>query len=182
MTKARYDFKILLVGDGGVGKTSLLIRYIDNMFSFDYMNTIGVQFMKKIIHINDITINLVIWDISGQSKFTDYRHIFFKQSKAVILVYDITNADSFKNLNKYWLNDVREFSGLKTQIIIVGNKIDLNESRKVKKREGKKFSKINDAMFLETSAKTGENVNILFEKIAIKILEKMNKPQVQLIS
>ena len=166
-----YVFKILLLGDGGVGKTSLLRRFIDNTFDPDYKTTIGVQFMTRSVEIDDSkSIKLVIWDVAGQSKFTSYRHLYYKDAEGIILVYDITRPNSFKNL-EMWISDAVKHTAVNTHIAILGNKADLEDKRSVPKINGEKYSEEKKAvLFSETSAKTGYNVEKAFLELTRNIL------------
>jgi small GTP-binding protein len=169
--KQHYVFKILLLGDGGVGKTSLLRRFIDNTFTPDYKSTIGVQFMTRTVDLNDEkSIKLVIWDVAGQSKFTSYRHLYYKDAEGIILVYDITRPDSFNNL-EMWISDAVKHTVKNTHIAILGNKVDLEDKRSVLKSKGQEYSTERKAvLFSETSAKTGFNVENAFLELTRNIL------------
>lgn len=174
--KEQYVFKILLLGDGGVGKTSLLRRYIDNTFEPDYKSTIGVQFMTKVVDTEDTTTKLVIWDVAGQSKFTSYRHLYYKDAEGIILIYDITRPKTFENL-PIWIEDSLKHTAKDTKIALLGNKADLVDKRVVSREHGEKFSKTNPniVLFEETSARTGENVNEAYMKLVKVILESTRK-------
>ncbi|NVM03779.1 MAG: GTP-binding protein [Candidatus Helarchaeota archaeon] len=171
--KQHYVFKILLLGDGGVGKTSLLRRFIDNTFTPDYKSTIGVQFMTRTVNIDkNKAIKLVIWDVAGQSKFTSYRHLYYKDAEGIILVYDITRPDSFNNL-EMWISDAVKHTVKNTHIAILGNKVDLEDKRNVPKINGEKYStEKNAVLFSETSAKTGLNVENAFLELTKNILSR----------
>ena len=167
-----YVFKILLLGDGGVGKTSLLRRFIDNIFDPDYQSTIGVQFMTKIVRFDNRNVKLVIWDIAGQSKHTTYRHLYYKAANGILLVYDITRNNTFENLPR-WVHDARESVDPTVRIAVLGNKCDLTEERTVETSTGQNFSKEIDAeLFSETSAKSGEHVEDAFLALAKALVER----------
>ena len=168
-------FKILLLGDGGVGKTSLLRRFIDNTFDPDYKGTIGVQFMTKTVIIGNNSIKLTIWDVAGQSKFTSYRHLYYRDADGIMLVYDITRAVTFENLDR-WIIDAIKYTNLNTQIAVLANKKDLYDKRAVPEVDGQQYSDQRKAvLFSETSAKTGENVENTFFALAKNILEISEK-------
>ncbi|MHA1298794.1 MAG: Rab family GTPase [Candidatus Helarchaeota archaeon] len=170
--KQHYVFKILLLGDGGVGKTSLLRRFIDNTFNPDYKSTIGVQFMTRTVELaeSDRSVKLVLWDIAGQSKFTSYRHLYYKDAEGIILVYDITKYDTFKNLD-IWITDAIKHTAKNPKIAILGNKVDLADKRIIQEEMGQQFSRERNAvLFSETSAKTGKNVENAFLALTKTIL------------
>jgi small GTP-binding protein len=171
--KQHYVFKILLLGDGGVGKTSLLRRFIDNSFTPDYKSTIGVQFMTRSVEIgDDKAIKLVIWDVAGQSRFTSYRHLYYKDAEGIILVYDITRPETFNNL-EMWISDAVKHTAKNAHIAILGNKVDLDDRRTVSEDNGKKYSIERSAvLFSETSAKTGFNVENAFLELTRNILSR----------
>ncbi|MHA1264364.1 MAG: Rab family GTPase [Candidatus Helarchaeota archaeon] len=170
-----YVFKILLLGDGGVGKTSLLLRFIDNTFDPDYKSTIGVQFMTRVVKFDNKHVKLIIWDIAGQSKHATYRHLYYKAANGIILVYDITRSQTFENLPR-WLQDARVSIGSDLKIAVLGNKMDLEEIRAVDWEAGKLFTEQNNAeIFSETSAKSGQNVEAAFLALAKALVAKSEK-------
>jgi small GTP-binding protein len=172
-----YVFKILLLGDGGVGKTSLLRRFIHNTFDVDYHSTIGVQFMTKIIKFHNKNVKLVIWDIAGQSKHTTYRHLYYKAANGVILVYDLTRENSFYNLPK-WIKDAKESVGPDMKIAIFGNKEDLEHQRVIPTYAGQNYAnQIGSTIFAETSAKSGYNVEVAFLDLAKALVERSDRIQ-----
>ena len=167
-----YVFKILLLGDGGVGKTSLLRRFIDNTFDPDYKTTIGVQFMTRIVRFENKSVKLIIWDIAGQSKHATYRHLYYKAANGIILVYDIIRNGSLENLPR-WLQDARVTIGSDIKVAVLGNKMDLEESRAVPWEIGKLFTEnFHIEIFSETSAKSGVNVDATFLALAKALVEK----------
>jgi len=173
--KIPYVFKILLLGDGAVGKTSLLRRFIDNTFDPDYQSSIGVQFMTREVRFEDKSVKLVIWDIAGQSKHTTYRHLYYKAANGIILVYDITRADSIEHLPR-WLGDAIESTGSDIKIALLGNKSDLDQYRAVSKEDGEYLARsINAEIFIETSAKSGKNVEAAFLALAKGLVESNRK-------
>ena len=172
-----YVFKILLLGDGGVGKTSLLLRFIDNTFDPDYKSTIGVQFMTRVVRFDNKYVKLIIWDIAGQSKHATYRHLYYKAANGIILVYDITRDSTFQNLSR-WLQDAKTSIGTDLKIAVLGNKMDLVESRVVQWEAGKLLTEeCNAVIFSETSAKSGANVDTAFLTIAKALVEKSETMQ-----
>ena len=170
------NLKILLLGDSTVGKTTLILKYVDGFFPTVHVATIGVEFKKKKINIEGININLQIWDTAGQERFRGVTKTFLKGADGIIYVYDITNKNSFENL-KTWINTAEEsISDFKA--IIVGNKLDLEEKRKVQIQWLEKFCKKQNTIGKETSAKDGTNVNEIFEELVKSIIEGKTKEEI----
>jgi small GTP-binding protein len=165
---AVYKFKVPIAGDGAVGKTSLIIKFIENKFSHEYKSTIGVDIFTKSINLGKDEILLTLWDIAGQERFKIIRKGFFEGAKGAIIVYDVTKKESFKNVSE-WAGEITQFSG-DIPMFICGNKIDLSDKREVSTEEGKKLSLKMKKSFIETSAKLGENVEEAFTKISSMIL------------
>lgn len=164
-------FKVVIIGDPGVGKTSLIIRYIEGKFKENYIPTLGVDFLTKFLEIgkDKVGTSLIIWDIGGQQKWQSKLHLYLQGSDGAIIIYDITRQKTFKNLDK-WITNVKKYAG-NIPYLLVGNKNDLEEDRNVTFNDAENFAKqLNDVPVLETSAKTGELVNKMFEKIAEKIV------------
>jgi small GTP-binding protein len=165
--------KVSLLGDPGVGKTSLVNRYIDEIFEKDYRPTLGVNIMTKDIESKRIgkKVRLVIWDIAGQEKYDFTRKMFFQGCKGVFLIYDITRPNSLTNIKNKWLKDLRQFSQDDMKFILIGNKNDLQDQKQITREEGEKFAdSINAIDLIETSAKEGDNVNHAFESLVSIIL------------
>ena len=165
-------YKIVLIGESGVGKTSIISRYINNSFDLQVLTSSSAQFISKTITLSDDTaLKLDIWDTAGQEKFRSLAKIFYKDAKVIILVYDITNKASFDNLKNYWFNEIEENSISDVILAIVGNKDDLYENEQVSIDEGKKFAKEKNAIFKRTSALSNRNIESLFLDIAKKIID-----------
>ncbi len=172
-----YVFKILLLGDGGVGKTSLLRRFIDNIFDPDYQSTIGVQFMTRVVKFDNRNVKLVIWDIAGQSKHTTYRHLYYKAANGIILVYDITRPETFYNLPR-WVEDAQKSVDPTVRIAVLGNKSDLIRLRTITTTSGNDYAyRINAELFSETSAKSGEHVEEAFLALARALVNRSDNIQ-----
>ncbi|MFX0096959.1 MAG: Rab family GTPase [Candidatus Hodarchaeota archaeon] len=166
----QYVFKVVVVGDEKVGKTSLIVRFTEKRFSEEYKPTIGIDFAGKFVSFGQLDLNLIIWDIGGQEKYKILRRHYLEGARGAILVYDITNKNSFKNLQK-WLTDLDKYCG-KVPIILVGNKSDLNTDRKISTNQGSEFAETAKLEFLETSAKSGHKVKDVFNMIAGNIVER----------
>jgi small GTP-binding protein len=167
-----YKFKVTLFGPGGVGKTSLLIRYIKDYFNPDLKQTIGSNFLIKDVELGNINVRLLLWDIGGQEQFLPLRQIYFKGSNAAFGVFDVTNPQSLLKLPG-WVSSIKKTIKKVIPMIIVGNKIDLE--RKVERSEAEDLAKRMNCEYLETSAKTGENVEIAFEVIAKACLQSISE-------
>lgn len=168
--KAKYKFKITLFGPGGVGKTSLIIRFVKKSFNDSLKKTIGTNFLIKDVEVDDELIRLLIWDIGGQSAFSTMRDIYFKGSNAALGVYDVTSQDSLLKIPG-WVSSIKKSVG-NIPMVLIGNKIDLE--RKVPLEEAQDLAERLNCSYLETSAKEGINVEDAFSQIAKKCLENAN--------
>ncbi|KAL7321569.1 GTPase Ryh1 [Mucor circinelloides] len=157
-------FKLVFLGEQSVGKTSLITRFMYDTFDNTYQATIGIDFLSKTMYLDDRTIRLQLWDTAGQERFRSLIPSYIRDSSVCVVVYDITNRNSFLNTSK-WIDDVRAERGTDVIIVLVGNKTDLNDKRQVTVDEGEKKAKEYNIMFIETSAKAGYNVKALFRKI-----------------
>ena len=180
-----FTFKIMLLGDGGVGKTALLSRYVDGIFEEPrYQMTIGVDFkIKKLLDFENsdglkYNIRLQIWDLGGQDWFKPIRDPYYRGASGGILVYDITRYSTYKNL-KDWLKEM--FSNVEPSndkvyvpVVLIGNKCDLEEKRSVSSKDARKFAKENNFVFYETSAKTGVNVDDVFRVLTKAIMDRLS--------
>ncbi|KAI8646892.1 ras family-domain-containing protein [Parasitella parasitica] len=173
-----YDFllKLLLVGDSGAGKSCLLHHFLENQFKKDSVNTIGMEFGTRIIHIADKSIKLQIWDTAGQERFRSLTKSYFRGAAGALVVYDICNRDTFLGV-RAWLTDVRALANPELVIILVGNKNDKDE-REVSYLEASRFAQEHEMMFLEASALSGDGVEDMFFKCARSILSKIETGQI----
>ena len=167
--------KILILGDSAIGKTSLLLKYVDGYFPKIYISTLGVEFKSKTINLNGIDIKLQIWDTAGQERFHCITKNFMKGSDGIIFAYDITNRSTFDNL-KNWISEAQEAAG-DFEKIIVGNKIDLEKERKVSKESLNKFCENKKIKGMEISVKKEINVNECFEALTKLIIEGKSKEE-----
>ncbi|KAI8081580.1 ras family-domain-containing protein [Halteromyces radiatus] len=158
-------YKLVFLGEQSVGKTSLITRFMYDTFDNAYQATIGIDFLSKTMYLSDRTVRLQIWDTAGQERFRSLIPSYIRDSSVAVIVYDISNRDSFMNTSK-WIDDVRAERGSEAIVVLVGNKTDLNEKREVTTDEGEKRAKELNVMFTETSAKAGQNVKNLFRRIA----------------
>ena len=155
--------KVVIVGDGGIGKTALVLRYTKDTFSEDYKVTIGVQFATQIEQINDETVKLQIWDTAGEERFSFLMPIYYRGAQGAVLVFDLTKRRTFDHLER-WLGLIRQVCG-DIPIVLCGNKYDLPD-RRVTSEEAIEFAKANNFAYFETSAKTGENVTEAMNTLA----------------
>ncbi|XP_077213805.1 RAB GTPASE HOMOLOG B18 [Tasmannia lanceolata] len=166
-----YLFKLLLIGDSGVGKSSLLLSFTSDSFE-DLSPTIGVDFKVKIVTIGDKKLKLAIWDTAGQERFRTLTSSYYRGAQGVIMVYDVTRRETFTNLSDIWAKEVDLYSTNQDCIkMLVGNKVDKENERVVTKKEGIDFARQCGCLFLECSAKTRVNVEQCFEELVLKILD-----------
>ena len=163
--------KTVLVGESGVGKTSIISRFITDSFDPEVLSSSSAQFISKTIKLNEQTsIKFDIWDTAGQEKFRSLAKIFYKDAKIIIYVYDITDKKSFDEIKNYWYKETSEnFTG-DVILALIGNKIDLYENEQVTDEEGKKFANQINAIFKTTSALSNIGINWLFENLGKKVL------------
>ena len=161
-------YKFLIIGDSGVGKSCVLVRFADDTFSSSFISTIGVDFKIKTLEIGGKTVKLQIWDTAGQERFRTITSSYYRGSHGVILVYDITDRRTFDHLND-WLYEIKRYASDNVNILLVGDKSDMEEKRQVSYEEGKKFARKNNFTFLETSAKNATNVHQAFCSLAHEV-------------
>ncbi|XP_065674578.1 ras-related protein Rab-43 [Hydra vulgaris] len=167
-----YLFKIVLIGDAGVGKTAIVHRFKYNTFVDRHASTIGVDFTIKTIQVDDKKIKLQIWDTAGQERFRTITQSYYRSANGVILVYDVSKMDSFKNIN-YWLQDVKRYAGNSIYQMLVGNKSDLESHREVPKQEADSFAtQLGILEFMELSAKDNSNIDEAFWRIAKNLKDR----------
>jgi len=168
-TEYDYLFKLLLIGDSGVGKSCLLLRFADHTYTESYISTIGVDFKIRTITTRDEkTIKLQIWDTAGQERFRTITSSYYRGAHGIIVVYDVTDQESFNNV-KQWLNEIERYACEKVNKLLVGNKCDLVSKKAVSYEVAKAFADKLDIPFLETSAKAATNVEKAFLTMADEI-------------
>ena len=165
-----YDviYKILLVGDSGVGKTNIMLRYLNKEFNINTKATVGVEFGSKNIIIDKKVIKGQIWDTAGQERYRAITSSYYKGAHGAFVVYDITLKESFDAVDR-WINDLRNNTDERLEIILIGNKSDLEEKRQVTKEEGEEKAKEKEVAFMETSALNCNNIEKAFNEILNKV-------------
>ena len=174
MAEKKYDllFKLLLIGDSGVGKTCILFRFSDDAFNTTFISTIGIDFKLKTIELNGKIIKLQIWDTAGQERFHTITTAYYRGALGVMMVYDITDKKSFDDITN-WLRAIQEHAKPNVEKMIIGNKCDMEEQRMVPKESGEAVADANGTLFLETSAKSNINIDEAFEQLAGRILQRV---------
>ena len=164
-------FKILLLGDSEVGKSCFLMRYSENVFIENYITTIGLDYKLKTVKLDSgKSIKVQLWDTAGQDKYRTIAKNYYKGSHGILLLYDITKQSSFDNIRE-WVRDIKEEVSEKAIIFLIGNKIDMDEQRKITKEKGEELAEEYKIPFFEASAKSGENVDEVFKALYNKICE-----------
>ena len=172
LTEFDLNFKIIIIGDSGVGKSCLCLRATKNVFDTIYSPTIGFEFMTFMIKVDEKPIKLQIWDTCGQEVYRSLISSFYNNSSLALIVYSIDNEDSFNNL-EFWLNELKTKGNPDINIFLIGNKADLEDNRKISKEAGQEFVGNNKLkLFLETSAKTGFNAQNIFIEAAKLLYEQ----------
>ena len=171
--KYDYVFKFIIIGDTGTGKSCALHQFVEGKFKKGPpKHTIGVEFGSRVVSLGGKTIKLQIWDTAGQERFRSVTRSYYRGAAGALIFYDITNRDTFEHLAN-WLSDARTLARPDISIVATGNKSDLKEERQVTFLEASRFCQENDAMFMETSAMTGECVEEAFMKCARSVLSKI---------
>lgn len=172
-----YLFKIVLIGDSGVGKSNLLYRFTRNEFNLESKTTIGVEFSQKNVQVDNKNIRAQIWDTAGQERYRAITSAYYRGALGALLVYDVCKIETFESLGK-WLKELREHTDAQTIIMLVGNKSDLKHLRAVKTEDAAAFAQKNRLAFIETSALENNNVTAAFEKTLEEIYGKTVRNQV----
>ncbi|XP_020653035.1 ras-related protein Rab-1B [Pogona vitticeps] len=167
-----YLFKLLLIGDSGVGKSCLLLRFADDTYTESYISTIGVDFKIRTIELDGKTIKLQIWDTAGQERFRTITSSYYRGAHGIIVVYDVTDQESYNNV-KQWLQEIERYASENVNKLLVGNKCDLTTKKVVDYTTAKEFADSLGIPFLETSAKNSTNVEQSFMTMAAEIKKRM---------
>ncbi|KAJ3062947.1 GTP-binding protein of the rab, partial [Podochytrium sp. JEL0797] len=167
-----YLFKLLLIGDSGVGKSCLLLRFADDTYTESYISTIGVDFKIRTIELEGKTVKLQIWDTAGQERFRTITSSYYRGAHGIIVVYDVTDQDTFNNV-KQWLQEIDRYAVEGVNKLLVGNKSDLKDKKVVDFNAAKEFADTLEIPLLETSAKNSSNVEQAFLTMAKQIKDRM---------
>jgi len=165
-----YLFKVLLIGDSGVGKSSLLLKFTDRVFTDHYISTIGVDFKIQTLQMDDKIIKLQLWDTAGQERFRTITTSYYRGAHGIIIVFDITDKESFANI-KTWMTEIDRFASDNVCKILIGNKSDLEKQRQVSKEYDKELANKYKIDYIEASAKDSTNVQQLFVELTRQIKE-----------
>lgn len=169
--RGAYDhlLKLLLIGDAGVGKSSMLLRFTDSTFDENLGSTIGVDFKVKVVDVDEKRVKLTLWDTAGQERFRTLTSSYYRGAQGVILVYDVTRRETFENLQR-WLEEVETYTPANDVVkLLVGNKIDLD--RQVRRAEAEDWARDKGMLFLESSAKDDVGVHQAFDEVVAKVLD-----------
>ncbi|CAG0890099.1 unnamed protein product [Darwinula stevensoni] len=177
-----FNFKVVLLGEGCVGKTSVVLRYIEDKFNDKHISTIQASFLTKKLNISGKRINLAIWDTAGQERFHALGPIYYRDSHGAILVYDITDEDSFQKV-KNWVKELRKMLGTRVCVCIAGNKADLERDRVVSREEASRYAESVGAKHYDTSAKQNHGIEEMFLDLSqrmVEVAEQNEQGQAQL--
>ncbi|KFV96535.1 Ras-related protein Rab-37, partial [Fulmarus glacialis] len=168
--------QVMLLGDSGVGKTCFLLQFKDGAFlSRTFIATVGIDFRNKVVAVDGVKVKLQIWDTAGQERFRSVTHAYYRDAQALLLLYDITSKMSFDNI-RAWLTEIHEYAQKDVVIMLLGNKADVSSERAVRTEDGASLAKEYGVPFMETSAKTGMNVELAFLAIAKELKQRAMQP------
>jgi len=176
MNNKIFQFKLVLLGESAVGKSSLVLRFVKGQFLEFQESTIGAAFLTQTVCLNDTTVKFEIWDTAGQERYHSLAPMYYRGAQAAIVVYDITNPESFERA-KTWVKELQRQGNPNIVIALAGNKVDLATNRKVTTEDAQNYSDENGILYMETSAKTAANVNELFVAIAKKLPKTQQTPK-----
>ncbi|XP_031985174.1 ras-related protein Rab-37 isoform X2 [Corvus moneduloides] len=168
--------QVMLLGDSGVGKTCFLLQFKDGAFlSGTFIATVGIDFRNKVVAVDGVKVKLQIWDTAGQERFRSVTHAYYRDAQALLLLYDITSKMSFDNI-RAWLTEIHEYAQKDVVIMLLGNKADVSSERAVRTEDGASLAREYGVPFMETSAKTGMNVELAFLAIAKELKQRAVQP------
>ncbi|XP_043257167.1 ras-related protein Rab-21 [Colletes gigas] len=171
-----YTFKVVLLGEGCVGKTSVALRYVEDKFNDRHISTLQASFLNKKLTINGKKVNLSIWDTAGQEKFHALGPIYYRMSNGAILVYDITDEDTFQKV-KSWVKELKKMLGSEICLAIAGNKVDLEKDRSVSIEEAEEYANQVGAMHFHTSAKLNQNIEEMFLNLTQQMIQHVDEAE-----
>ena len=171
MSQSQGNFKFIVIGSSGVGKTAILKRLVDDVFTGESQSTIGVEFIATSIDVDGTSVKLQIWDTAGQERFRSIARAYFRSAIGVILVFDLSDRKSFEDLNQ-WLNDVHSLCDPNAVVTLIGNKSDLAGQRAITATEAESFAQLHQLAYLETSALGGDNIQEAFQRTAAAVFRK----------
>jgi len=176
MQRQPHDFliKLLLIGDSGVGKSSLLLRFSDDSFTQSFITTIGIDFKIKTLEIDGKRIKLQIWDTAGQERFRTITTAYYRGAMGILLVYDVTDENSFENIRN-WIRNIEQHAAENVNKLLIGNKSDMESEKAVETKRGEDLANEYGITFFECSAKTNVNVTEAFTHIAVQIKDRLIK-------
>ena len=172
-----FIFKVLLLGNSNVGKSSLFLRFVDDIWNDTFVPTIGVDFKIKTFEIDEKKIKMQIWDTAGQERFKNIIASYYRGAHGILLIYDVSDKDSFKNLSN-WLIEIEKNSNKNVLKVLIGNKTDLEDKRVITYNQGKEFADSYGMKFIETSAKKNYNVNEAFETLGRELMKASEDKQI----
>ena len=164
-------YKLLMIGDSGVGKSSLLLRFASDQFEDSYMTTVGLDFKIRTVEVDGKVVKLQMWDTAGQERFRTITRSYYRGSQGIVVVYDVTDNDTFENV-KHWLSEIERYAADGVSKMLVGNKCDMTDARAVETATAQEVADKLDVPFFEASAKTAENVDEIFLRMARDILAR----------
>ncbi len=173
MSDYDYLFKCLMVGDSGIGKSAIVLRFADDKYSDTFISTIGVDFKIRTFNINDKIVKLQIWDTAGQERFRTITTSYYRGAHVIFICYDITDEDSFSNL-KMWYDEIINHASSNVKIVICGTKIDLEAKRVISTARAQAFCDSYGFAYFETSAKNNLNIDTIFTEASQQLIAKMN--------
>lgn len=166
-----FVYKVVILGDAAVGKTSLISQFVEGSFNEDYKPTLGANIVRKDVNLEKARVRLIMWDLAGQEKYRVVRSMYFQGCEGALLVYDVTRYNTFDSINSKWLRDFKKYVKKKGAYVLIGNKTDLKDQRAIPAERGRELAtKIKASNFIETSAKLGENIEEAFSLLVTQIL------------
>lgn len=168
------NYKVVLVGRSNVGKSSLLLRFTDDLFQANYQPTIGVDFKFRKLQLGEDKVRLQVWDTAGQEKYFTITKTFYKNTHCVVIVFDLTDKKTFEDVDNIWVQEIKRNCDEGVELMLLGNKCDL-EGREVEDNEVRSYAEKNQMLYYETSAKEGNNVEKAFIELTTRVHQKHKK-------